>query len=247
MTTAEARRDHRRPPEPDLRELTARSARRGRDDRARGGPEAIARQHAKGRKTARERIAGLLDPGSPWLELGSVGRLSHVRGVGRAPGGGGGHGDRPGGWPAGHGHRQRRHGEGRRVLPDDHQEGLEAPAIAGENRLPLVYLVDSSGVFLPMQDEVFPDDDDFGRIFRNNAVFSAGGSAARGDHGQLCRGRCVLARALRHRVDDGRLGPLSRRPGAGESGDRSGRFPRRTRRRGDALGGQRHGRLSRAG
>ena len=44
-----------------------------------------------------------------------------------------------------------------------------------ENRLPLVYLVDSSGVFLPMQDEVFPDDDDFGRIFRNNAVLSARG------------------------------------------------------------------------
>jgi acetyl-CoA carboxylase carboxyltransferase component len=52
---------------------------------------------------------------------------------------------------------------------------LRAQAIAAENRLPLVYLVDSSGVFLPMQDEVFPDDDDFGRIFRNNAVLSARG------------------------------------------------------------------------
>ena len=50
---------------------------------------------------------------------------------------------------------------------------LRAQAIAGQNHLPLVYLVNSSGVFLPMQDEVFPDDDDFGRIFRNNAVFSA--------------------------------------------------------------------------
>ena len=52
---------------------------------------------------------------------------------------------------------------------------LRAQRIAGENRLPLVYLVDSSGVFLPLQDEVFPDDDDFGRIFRNNAVLSAQG------------------------------------------------------------------------
>src|SRR6202045_4711122 len=52
---------------------------------------------------------------------------------------------------------------------------LRAQHIAGENRLPLVYLVDSSGVFLPLQDEVFPDDDDFGRIFRNNAVLSAQG------------------------------------------------------------------------
>ncbi len=52
---------------------------------------------------------------------------------------------------------------------------LRAQAIAGVHRLPLIYLVDSSGVFLPMQDEVFPDEDDFGRIFRNNAVLSAQG------------------------------------------------------------------------
>ena len=44
-----------------------------------------------------------------------------------------------------------------------------------ENRLPVIYLVDSAGVFLPMQDEIFPDEDDFGRIFRNNALFSAAG------------------------------------------------------------------------
>src|SRR3712207_6481999 len=52
---------------------------------------------------------------------------------------------------------------------------LRAQRIALENRLPLVYLVDSAGVFLPLQDEVFPDEDDFGRIFRNNAVISAHG------------------------------------------------------------------------
>ena len=52
---------------------------------------------------------------------------------------------------------------------------LRAQTVAAQNRLPLVYLVDSSGAFLPMQDEVFPDEDDFGRIFRNNAVLSAAG------------------------------------------------------------------------
>src|SRR5207302_10010808 len=52
---------------------------------------------------------------------------------------------------------------------------LRAQRIAHENRLPLVYLVDSAGVFLPLQDEVFPDEDDFGRIFRDNAVISADG------------------------------------------------------------------------
>ena len=52
---------------------------------------------------------------------------------------------------------------------------LRAQTIAAQNRLPLVYLVDSSGVFLPMQDEIFPDEDDFGRIFRNNAILSAQG------------------------------------------------------------------------
>lgn len=52
---------------------------------------------------------------------------------------------------------------------------LRAQRIAHDNRLPLIYLVDSAGVFLPLQDEVFPDEDDFGRIFRNNAVISADG------------------------------------------------------------------------
>ncbi len=61
------------------------------------------------------------------------------------------------------------------MLSDDDQEDPPRQEIAGVNRMPLVYLVDSSGVFLPMQDEVFPDEDDFGRIFRNNAVLSARG------------------------------------------------------------------------
>ena len=59
------------------------------------------------------------------------------------------------------------------MFPQSVKKVLRAQRIAFECRLPVVYLVDSSGVFLPLQDEIFPDEDDFGRIFRNNAVFSA--------------------------------------------------------------------------
>ena len=80
------------------------------------------------------------------------------------------------GSPAGvHDRRQRRHRQGRHLLPDD---GQEAPARAGDrrdNRLPCIYLVDSGGAFLPLQDEVFPDRDHFGRIFYNQAQMSAQG------------------------------------------------------------------------
>jgi acetyl-CoA carboxylase carboxyltransferase component len=64
---------------------------------------------------------------------------------------------------------------GRRVLSDDRQKHLRAQQIALENRLPCIYLVDSGGAFLPLQDEVFPDADDFGRIFYNQATMSAAG------------------------------------------------------------------------
>ncbi len=140
-----------------------------------GGPEAIARQHARGRKTARERIADLLDPNSPTLELGLWAAYRMYEEWGGAPGAGVV-------TTIGSVH-------GRRVMviandatvkagacfPMTIKKILRAQEIAGINGLPLVYLVDSSGVFLPMQDEVFPDVDDFGRIFRNNAVLSARG------------------------------------------------------------------------
>ena len=78
-----------------------------------------------------------------------------------------------------------------------------------------------------MQDEVFPDDDDFGRIFRNNAVLSAQGIPQyRRDHGQLRCRRRLPAGALRHRADDRRLGPLPGRARPGESGHRPGHLPR---------------------
>jgi len=139
-----------------------------------GGAQAIERQHAKGRLTARERIAKLCDPDSffelglwaawqMYAEWGGAPSAGVVTGVGRV--------------------------EGRRVMivandatvkagaffPMTAKKVLRAQRIATDNRLPLIYLVDSAGVFLPLQDEVFPDEDDFGRIFRNNAVISASG------------------------------------------------------------------------
>jgi 3-methylcrotonyl-CoA carboxylase beta subunit len=140
-----------------------------------GGAEAIARQHAKGRMTARERIDALLDAGSPRLELGLWAAYQLYEEWGGAPG-------------AGvvtligsvHGRRVMVVANDATVkagafFPMTIKKVLRAQEVAGQNRLPLVYLVDSSGVFLPMQDEVFPDVDDFGRIFRNNAVLSARG------------------------------------------------------------------------
>jgi acetyl-CoA carboxylase carboxyltransferase component len=124
-----------------------------------GGPEAIERQHAKGRKTARERIGLLLDPDAACLELGLWAAFEMYEEWGGAPG-------------AGvivvigsiHGRRAIVVANDATVkagacFPMTIKKILRAQAIARANRLPLVYLVDSSGVFLPLQDEVFPDED----------------------------------------------------------------------------------------
>src|SRR5687767_13369815 len=140
-----------------------------------GGKKAIARQHEKGRLTARERITRLLDPGTELFEIGLWAAHAMYAEWGGAP---------SAGVVTGVGEVA-----GRRVMviandatvkagaffPMTCKKVLRAQRIATENRLPLVYLVDSAGVFLPLQDEVFPDEDDFGRIFRNNAVISAEG------------------------------------------------------------------------
>jgi acetyl-CoA carboxylase carboxyltransferase component len=140
-----------------------------------GGPKAIKRQHAKGRLTARERIARLIDPGTELFEIGLWAAYGMYAEWGGAP---------SAGVVTGVGTVA-----GRRVMviandatvkagaffPMTCKKVLRAQRVALENRLPLVYLVDSAGVFLPLQDEVFPDEDDFGRIFRNNAVISAAG------------------------------------------------------------------------
>jgi len=138
-----------------------------------GGAKAIQRQHEKKRLTARERISQLIDPGTTFFELGRFAAwglygewgpapsASVICGVGVV--------------------------SGRRFMlvvndatvkagsffPMTTKKVLRAQRIAMFNRLPLIYLVDSAGVMLPLQDEVFPDEDDFGRIFRNNAVISA--------------------------------------------------------------------------
>ncbi|MEO6808677.1 MAG: acyl-CoA carboxylase subunit beta [Isosphaeraceae bacterium] len=173
MTTAANQPDPRPPAEPDLRERTAFVLAEAETILQGGGPQAVARQHSKGRKTARERIEQLIDPDSTILELGLWAAYGMYEEWGGAP---------AAGVVTAIGQVARR-----RVMivandatvkagacfPMTIKKILRTQRIAAENRLPLIYLVDSSGVFLPLQDEVFPDEDDFGRIFRNNAVISA--------------------------------------------------------------------------
>lgn len=140
-----------------------------------GGPSAVERQHKKNRLTARERIARLIDPDSTFYELGLWAAWEMYADYGGAPAAGVicGVGQIAG----------RRHMiiandatvKAGAFFPATAKKVLRAQRIAFQNRLPLAYLVDSAGVFLPLQDDVFPDEDDFGRIFRNNAVMSAAG------------------------------------------------------------------------
>jgi acetyl-CoA carboxylase carboxyltransferase component len=162
-------------PAPSLAALVDELRREEATIREGGGRKAIERQHAKGRLTARERIARLVDSSETFFELGLWAAWGLYAEWGGAP---------SAGVVTGVGVV-----EGRRVMiiandatvkagaffPMTAKKVLRAQHIAMENRLPLVYLVDSAGVFLPLQDEVFPDQDDFGRIFRNNAVISAAG------------------------------------------------------------------------
>lgn len=140
-----------------------------------GGLTAIERQHAKGRLTARERLPRLLDPETRFCELGLWAGWQMYESWGGAP---------AAGVVCGIGTiRGRRHVviandatvKAGAFFPATAKKVIRAQRIAFQNRLPLVYLVDSAGVFLPLQEDVFPDEDDFGRIFRNNAVLSAAG------------------------------------------------------------------------
>jgi acetyl-CoA carboxylase carboxyltransferase component len=140
-----------------------------------GGPRAQERQRAQGKMTARERVAGLCDPGAPFLELGLWAAHGLYEEHGGAP---------AAGLVMGIG---AIHGRDVLVVADDAtvkagakfplgiKKVLRAQEMALENRLPIVYLVDSAGVFLPMQDEIFPDREHYGRIFYNNARLSAAG------------------------------------------------------------------------
>jgi acetyl-CoA carboxylase carboxyltransferase component len=170
-------RRHAAPPggQPSLDQLVADIHRQEAVLRQGGGTKAMERQHARGRLTARERLDRLLDAETPFLDLGLWAAWNMYAAWGGAVSAGVVTGI---GWVS-----------GRQVMviandatvkagaffPLTAKKVLRAQRIALENRLPLIYLVDSAGVFLPLQDEVFPDEDDFGRIFRNNAVISAAG------------------------------------------------------------------------
>jgi len=158
--------EHHRALAADLRAQVARVAEGG-------GPEAQKKHTARGKLLPRERVRGLLDPGTPFLELSQLAAFGMyqddapsaglVTGIGRV--------------------------EGREVVivandatvkggtyyPLTVKKHLRAQEIAAQNRLPCIYLVDSGGAFLPLQDEVFPDKEHFGRIFYNQANLSAAG------------------------------------------------------------------------
>lgn len=140
-----------------------------------GGKKAIEKQREKNKLTARERIEYLRDKDKPFLEIGSFAGYEMYAEQGGCPAGGtvGGVGYvsgrqcvivandqtvKAGAW-----------------FPITGKKNLRLQEIAMENRLPIIYLVDSAGVFLPMQDEIFPDKEHFGRVFRNNARMSAMG------------------------------------------------------------------------
>jgi 3-methylcrotonyl-CoA carboxylase beta subunit len=148
-------------------------------DRARlaagGGEGAVARQHAKGRLTARERVAALVDPGTPFDELMTFAGDELYPEVGGAPSGGvvTGIGRVAGrSWLIVANDATVKAGA---FFPITAKKVIRAQTIALENHLPVIYLVDSAGVYLPMQDEIFPDQDDFGRVFYLNARLSATG------------------------------------------------------------------------
>lgn len=140
-----------------------------------GGEKRIEKLHAKGKLTARERIDYLLDKDSKSIEIGAFA--------------GDGMYEEHGGCPSGGVVVKIGYVSGKQCIvvandatvkagawfPITGKKNLRAQELAIENKLPIIYLVDSAGVYLPMQDEIFPDKEHFGRIFRNNAVMSSMG------------------------------------------------------------------------
>jgi len=140
-----------------------------------GGKKRLAKEHSKGKMTARERVAYLLDENKDQIEIGAF------AGYDMYPD--------HGGCPAGGVVVKIGYINGRQVIvvandatvkagawfPITGKKNLRAQEIAMENHLPIIYLVDSAGIYLPLQDQIFADKDHFGRIFRNNAVMSSKG------------------------------------------------------------------------
>ncbi len=140
-----------------------------------GGQKKIDKQHAKGKMTARERVSYLIDKGSSFLELGEFAGYEMYEEHGGCP---------AAGVIVGIGYVSKRQCvivandatvKAGAWFPITGKKNLRAQEIAMENRLPIIYLVDSAGVYLPLQDEIFPDKEHFGRIFRNNAKMSSMG------------------------------------------------------------------------
>ncbi|MCS7076153.1 MAG: acyl-CoA carboxylase subunit beta [Bacteroidia bacterium] len=161
--------------EDDFKMLVFRMEERLKKIKLGGGEGAIKKQHEQNKMTARERIAYLLDKKSEFIEIGAFAGEGMYAEHGGCPSGGvvtgiGRVGGKlcmivandatvkAGAW-----------------FPITGKKNLRAQEISIENRIPIIYLVDSAGVYLPMQDEIFPDKEHFGRIFRNNAVMSAMG------------------------------------------------------------------------
>lgn len=140
-----------------------------------GGDKSIAKQHEKGKMTARERIAYLIDKGSEFTELMAFAGFDMYKEHGGCP---------AGGTVSGLGYVKGRQcvivANDQTVkagawFPITGKKNLRMQEIAMENKLPVIYIVDSAGVYLPMQDEIFPDKEHFGRMFRNNARMSGMG------------------------------------------------------------------------
>jgi len=140
-----------------------------------GGKEKINQQHKKGKLTARERIDFLIDKNSSFFEIGAFAGDGMYKDFGGCP---------SGGVVTGIGYVSKKQCvivandstvKAGAWFPITAKKNLRAQEISIENKLPIIYLVDSAGVFLPMQDEIFPDKEHFGRIFRNNAIMSSMG------------------------------------------------------------------------
>ena len=140
-----------------------------------GGKKKIEKEHSKGKLTARERIEYIIDPKSTFLEIGAFVANDMYQEYGGCP---------AAGVVMGIGYVSKKQCiivandatvKAGAWFPITAKKNLRAQEIAMENKLPIIYLVDSAGVFLPLQDEIFPDKEHFGRIFRNNARMSSMG------------------------------------------------------------------------
>jgi 3-methylcrotonyl-CoA carboxylase beta subunit len=157
-----------------------------------GGAKRIEKLHAEGKMSARERLDYLFDEDRETLEIGEFAGFEMY--------------EEHGGCPSGGVVVKIGYVAGKQCIvvandatvkagawfPITGKKNLRAQEIAMENRLPIIYLVDSAGVYLPMQDEIFPDKEHFGRIFRNNAIMSSQGILQiAAVMGKLCCGWCL--------------------------------------------------------